>query len=172
MPIGLPSAPVPAKDGCRRDEQKRLAPAREPARHQNPEQAITIGQKWPRLFTLQDQKLLAKAHILSNQRRPRTQEPRQSQDYPSHRTASPNGSLEGNSNEISQTHTCVDSIVTPSRIFANHIAFGPLHQSYNADFIGCFVQVPYLVVQGIPLVYQGNNRELILSKTRVNMSSK
>ncbi len=66
-PVGFPSPTVPSQHRSGRHDQKRFSPARVPPRCQNPEPTIRVLQSWPRTPSLQNQKLLTKAKIFSNQ---------------------------------------------------------------------------------------------------------
>src|SRR5215469_17369071 len=66
-PIAPPPLPMPANHRFGLHDEQRLAPAPEPATNQDPEPSIDVRQPWPRVLTLKDGELLAKANVLRDQ---------------------------------------------------------------------------------------------------------
>lgn len=58
---------MPANDGIRLDDDQSVTPLREPATSQDPKPAIGVAKPWPGLPAPENDQLLPKVQILSDQ---------------------------------------------------------------------------------------------------------
>ncbi len=68
-PISFPPLSVPSQNRSRGHDHKRFSPVWAPPGCEDPEPTILVLQSWPGMPSLQNQKLLAEAWILSHRRR-------------------------------------------------------------------------------------------------------